>query len=228
VRGPGQTTLGQARTGGTGRGGTWTCHYYANLGGEIDGGAFDDPIAPTPGQYVALICLDDAGQVVHTAALYYEPGDPLGGIAAAYRAMELARERLVLDPPAIATSPPSGSFQLVGLPSYLSVGDAWATRSETASIGAVSSTVTATPVEVRWDPGDGSGAITCSGPGSTAAPECTHTYIRSSGGATFDLTATITWEVAWTSTTGEGGALEPVTRTATLPVAVQEAQALIR
>jgi hypothetical protein len=188
------------------------------------------PIAPADGQYVALVCLDAGGEIVHTDALFYTPADPLAGIGAAYRAMELAREQIVLLEPQIATSPPAGAFQLVGLPTYLSVGAAWATAEQTATVGAVSSTVTATPVEVAWEPGDGSPAVTCATGGSTDQPDCAHTYIHSSSdadGGTYALTATITWEVTWSATTGEGGALEPVTRTATIPVTVQQAQAVL-
>jgi hypothetical protein len=220
--------IAHAKTGG--KGGTWTCRYYPNLAGELPDATAGTPIVPAEGQYVALVCLDANGQIVHTDALFYTPADPFAGIGAAYRAMEIAREQIVLLDPVIATSPPAGSFQLVGLPTYLSVGPAWAAASQTATVGAVSSTVTATPVEVAWDPGDGTGPFTCTSGGSTDAPDCTHTFLHSSSredDGTYSLTATITWEVAWTATTGEGGELEAVTRTATIPVTVQQAQAVL-
>lgn len=226
VMGPGERPIAEGRTGG--QGGTWTCHYYRQVGGELpDAAGVGDPVVPEAGQYVAFVCFDATGAIVHLDARYYEPADPFGGIGAAYRAMEVARERLVLEPPAIGLSPPAGSFQLVGLPTYLAVGDAWATVSETATVGAVSSTVTATPTQVEWDPGDGSAAVVCDGPGSVAEPDCTHTYGHSTRGAPITLTATITWEVAWTATTGEGGVLPGVTRTSSVDVVVQEAQAVI-
>jgi hypothetical protein len=220
--------IARGRTGG--RGGTWTCRYYANLAGELPDASAATPVAPTEGQYVALVCFDDAGQITHTDALFFTPADPLAGIGAAYRAMEIAREQIVLLDPQIATSPPATTFQLVGLPTYLTVGPAWATATQTATVGPVSSTVTATPTQVTWDPGDGSGTITCPTGGSTTTAACTHTYVHSSSGqpaGTCTLTATITWDVSWTSTTGEGGELGPVTRTASIPLTVQQAQAVI-
>lgn len=226
VLGPGRVPMAEGETGGSG--GTWTCHYYGQVGGEVpEFPGRDEPIAPRPGQYVVLVCYDAEGRIVHRDARYYEPTDPLGGIGAAYRATQLAREQLVLDPPVLELSPPATAFQLVGLPTYLSVGEAWVVRSETASIGAVASTVTATPTRVEWDPGDGAPTITCHGPGSTSDPDCVHTYDRSTRGATLPVTATITWEVAWSATTGEAGSLGTVTRSAGVEVVVAEAQAVI-
>jgi hypothetical protein len=105
----------------------------------------------------------------------------------------------------------------------------------------VTATVFATPVEVTWDPGDGSDPVTCTGPGRGSAPEpggedatCAVVYAhRSTAGSagadgTWPLTATVTWAVRWEATTGTGGVLEPVTRTTTVPVRVVEAQAVLR
>ena len=54
-----------------------------------------------------------------------------------------------------------------------------------ATLGGVSATVTATPTQVVWEPGDGSPAVTCTGPGEAYDPsapdatsDCAHTYIR--------------------------------------------------
>jgi hypothetical protein len=83
---------------------------------------------------------------------------------------------------------------------------------------------------VAWEPGDGGPSVTCATGGTTTGGDCTHTYVQSSSGArdgTYALTATITWEIAWTATTGEGGTLEAVTRTATIPLTVQQAQAVL-
>ena len=60
---------------------------------------------------------------------------------------------------------------------------------------------------------------------------CTHVFTRSSrrlAGGSYQVDATVTYTVSWTATTGEGGALGTLTRSATVPVRVTEAQALIR
>ncbi len=46
--------------------------------------------------------------------------------------------------------------------------------------------------------------------------------------ATFTVRATVTYAVAWTATTGQGGDLGTITRAATVDVRVREAQAAIR
>jgi hypothetical protein len=86
--------------------------------------------------------------------------------------------------------------------------------------------------------GDGT-TVSC-GPGSAYDParppadqgsDCTHVYGRAStglpGGA-YSVSATVTYEVGWSSSTGSGGSLGGLTRTTTVPVTVTEAQALIR
>ena len=56
-------------------------------------------------------------------------------------------------------------------------------------------------------------------------------YGRSSAGlpgGAYTLTATVTYEVGWSSSTGEGGGLGTLERSTSVPVAVLEAQAVIR
>jgi hypothetical protein len=97
----------------------------------------------------------------------------------------------------------------------------------------VTATVVATPVHVEWDTGDGS-TTTCHGPGSPydggPAGDCSHVYRWPSlgqPGGTYPLTATVTYDVDWTATTGQAGALGTVTRASTVPVRVVEVQAVI-
>lgn len=240
VRGPGEREVASARTGG--RRGTWTCRYYALLGaqGGAPSGVGPDlvagAVAPVDGEPYVLLCRDADEQVVRSEILVYRAADPLGGIAAAYRAAEQARTQLPLAPPGIGTSPPAGAPLLVGLPTWLWVDTPWAAQQRSASLGGVTSTVTATPVEVRWEPGDGA-SLVCRGPGVAfdparpgAATDCTHTYQRSSRhrpGGRYDVIATVTWQVSWQASTGEAGDLEPVSLTSQLPVTVLEAQAVI-
>lgn len=59
-------------------------------------------------------------------------------------------------------------------------------------------------------------------------PPCGIKYLRSSGDGTFDLQATITWEIAWTGTGGAGGDLPDGTFENGQAVTVQEIQAVNR
>lgn len=114
----------------------------------------------------------------------------------------------------------------------------WAPTRATAAVGAVSATVVARPVEVRWDLGDGS-SLTC-GPGRpydpALAPDeqrtgCAHVFESGSWahpGGVVEVSATVVYDVEWSASTGAGGLLGTLTRRATVPVRVLEAQALIR
>jgi hypothetical protein len=43
----------------------------------------------------------------------------------------------------------------------------------------------------------------------------------------YDVTATIVWEVSWSSSTGNGGVLAPLQRGTGFPLAVEQRQAVI-
>lgn len=191
-------------------------------------------VLPETGRAVGLVCSQD-GKVVHDEIFVFDPQQPFGSDFAAGDAALLARELLPLPDPDIVTSPPADRPQLAGLSTWFAVGTAWQTFSATATLGGVSATVTATPSTVVWDPGDGAPTVTCDGPGRTfdrddpdATSDCTHTYTVATGPGALALTATITYEVAWTATDGSGDVLDPVTRTATVPITVGQVQAVIR
>jgi hypothetical protein len=93
----------------------------------------------------------------------------------------------------------------------------------------VTATVTAAPVSVTWNMGDGGQPEVCSGPGEPYQPSlpsiqqgtlCSYTYKRSSFGqptpdgnpndAAYPIVATIEWSVSWTSSVGQGGSLPPL------------------
>ena len=226
------------RTGGAGP--RWTCVYLEvivvpgstpELGTDVGKGS----ITPEVGQLVALTCSVDS-RLVHQEIFTFDPAAPFGTINAAADAALLAREMLPLPDPDVVTSPPAGRPQLVGVATWFRVDTAWQPVSATATLGAVSATVTATPTQVVFDPGDGSAPITCTGPGPAfdaaqpdATSDCAHTYQRRTpDGTTLDLTATITYDVAWTATDGTGDTLDPVTRTSTVALTINEAQALVR
>lgn len=239
VRGPGGD-LGSYRSRGGRSGPVWTCGYHDLTGPEgasLPGIDYSRTVDPQVGRGYAFICTDERGRQVHAETLIYDPGDPLGGLFAAERAAELAIEQLELPDPVIALNPPGA--QLVGLPTWLRIEDPWEPRTTAATVSGVTSTVTATPISVTWEPGDGA-RLTCGGPGtafdpgrpaSTQRTDCTHTYVwpsRKRTGGAYALSATVTYDVRWRATNGAGGQLGSVTRTGTAAVVVQEAQAQIR
>ena len=125
-----------------------------------------------------------------------------------------------------------GSPQLVGVPTWLWVGD-WATRQATATLDGVTASVTATPVRSDWSASPSGSVVTCEGPGTAydpARPSDTQTstctmFVETAG--TQQLTVTVTYAISWSASTGERGDLDPLTRVATVGVVVDQVQALI-
>lgn len=219
-----------------GRGGGRTrprriCHFYAVETDEFGAVAsfLKDlgPVTPSAGDLVGLECVNPATDVItYQELLVFDPGNPLGRIAAGERAAEEALAALPLPEPTIHTSPPASAFQLVGFPTWYWT-DSAIPLSATASIATIASTVTATPTELVIDTGDDH-SITCTAPRPNT-DDCTYTYAWSSRhrpSGRYDLTATQTWHVTWAATNGETGDLGDITQTATIPLLVQEAQAV--
>jgi hypothetical protein len=152
---------------------------------------------------------------------------------------ERAAAALDLPEPAIRMSP--ADDQVVRLASWLWIpSQQWEPRQVSASAGPVTSTVTATPVRLTWDMGNGD-QVSCDGPGtpyrSAGATQvdtsgCQYTYRHSSAGQpdeAYEVTATIAWELTWTATgAAGGGSLGTVTMSASQPVRVTEIQALVQ
>lgn len=150
-----------------------------------------------------------------------------------------ARNQLVLPSPTIHTAPPSGRL-VVQWQTWLWMDPgAWGPLSATASAGLVSATVTARPVRVRWDMGDGQ-VIVCDGPGTAwqpgvpAAqqhPSCSYVYRRASAGQpnnSYVIRTSIDWSTSWVAAGAPGGGvLDPAITTGSLPVQVGEVQALV-
>ncbi|MFF9484914.1 hypothetical protein [Streptomyces sp. NPDC014676] len=120
-----------------------------------------------------------------------------------------------------------------------------ATASIAAPGFALQATTTAKPVSLKLEPGTddaetypASGECTINADGSIGepyakgkadrTPPCGITYLRSSGDGTYNLQATITWEIAWTGTGGAGGDLPDGTFGNDQAVTVQEIQAVNR
>lgn len=106
--------------------------------------------------------------------------------------------------------------------------DDWVPLSRTVELRGVSATVTATPKSLEFDPGDGSGLVSCDGPGrpwvdlgdnSDPVPStlggCGYRYKRVSEGV--QATTSIQYAVTWTSNTGAGGTLPDLAGSTTSP-----------
>jgi hypothetical protein len=114
----------------------------------------------------------------------------------------------------------------------------WRSLSERATAGAVFAEVTVTPLRLVLEPGDGSAAVSCSGPGrpwrrsdGNSAPSdggCGFRYQRVTTGGPLTATVSIRWLVTWTGSGGAGGSLPEMTTSASSTFAVQQVQAVNR
>jgi hypothetical protein len=150
-----------------------------------------------------------------------------------------ARNELVLPAPTIHTAPPPNKLIVAWQVWLWMDSGAWRPLSATAAAGLVSATVTARPVRVRWDMGDGN-TVVCEGPGtpwdpnvaaSEQSPSCSYVYRRSSAGQpnqSYVVRASIDWSTSWVAVgVSGGGALGPAVTTGELSVQVGEVQALV-
>lgn len=119
---------------------------------------------------------------------------------------------------------------------------AWKPVSATAYIvlpyGVFTVTVTATPHRLRFDPGDGSDAVWCTGPGRPWVPalgdraesRCMHTYRHASNNrpdGRFPARTSVEWLVNVTSNFGVAFPLPPIRTGLATPVTVRELQAVL-
>lgn len=118
----------------------------------------------------------------------------------------------------------------------------WKPVSATAHVvlpyGAFSVTVTATPSRLRFEPGDGSDPVWCTGPGrpwstrlgDDEPSDCMHTYRHASDDrprGRFDARTSVQWNVRVSSNFGLGFPLPPLTLGLATPVTVKELQAVL-
>ena len=136
--------------------------------------------------------------------------------------------RLTPARPVIHTSPASAEG-LVGVETWFWT-ERWGAASASATAGTVSVTVSATPASLSIDPGDGTGPIPCPmpapayAPGADPATGCTHVYEQA---GEYTATATVVYDVGFTSNVGAGGSLGTITTAGTATVTVREAQAIV-
>jgi hypothetical protein len=133
----------------------------------------------------------------------------------------------------------------VGYPSFVSVTN-WTgvvTDRECDPTGLLCVTVTATP-SLRFSPGEPDAPVVeCAGPGTRFDPAgdpfeqvasgeaCAHPYRLRTGvsgrPAEWPGEVTVVWALAWSSTSGASGSLEPVEKSAAVPRTVNEVQTVV-
>lgn len=179
----------------------------------------------------------DTGVTDYAELFTYQPGVSGPRLDAIARRVA---DQVPLEFPRPATSPAIDGEQITGLPTWLWV-DPGGYRSfdAEATLAGLTVTVTATPVQVSWDLGDGTDPVVCAGPGTpydlavdddAQHTDCSHVYRYASAGETggvYHASATTTWSLAWEASTGETGTLPEVSRTTTFDLTVTERQAVV-
>lgn len=113
----------------------------------------------------------------------------------------------------------------------------WHPLSATASVGEVSATVTARPVELVFDPGDGNAAVACAGPGRPWAESdgnsppsdgaCGYRYTKVTSGP-ITSTQTIVWQITWVGTGNTSGEIPSLSTSTSGQLQVLQIQVVTR
>ena len=147
--------------------------------------------------------------------------------------------RLNLVTPTLKTSPEAPTKALVGLETWLWIpGGQWRPLTDSVQLGGTTVTVTARPVQTRWNMGEATevcpdaGRVWRKGLGKKAKTTCGYTYQRTSAGQpgkTYRVSAVIRYAITWTCqgdcTQGGGnlGMLDSPTDTTDLQVGERHA-----
>ncbi len=203
-------------------------------------------VPPPPGQaggswYLQQCAATDSKGAFETTAVWVVPAaqsppPPSPAVLGAQAASQIG-----LPSPAIRTDPVAVDGvpgTVVNLPTWLWIaGSTWHPYSATAAAGGVSATATAVPVSVTWSTGTGH-EVTCAGPGAAYDPDlpasdqrtgCSYAWHQSSvgePGGVFQLSATVSWAVAWSGSGGSGGSLPSLDTTSTVPISVQQVESV--
>lgn len=111
------------------------------------------------------------------------------------------------------------------------------TMSKTVSVRGVSVTVTATPVELSFDPGDGNPPVSCPGPGRAwqesdgfdppTAGECGYQY-RAVQAIPITATESISWTISWIDPAGQTHALPAYATKNSSQLIVEQIQIVVK
>lgn len=147
--------------------------------------------------------------------------------------VEQAKAKVKLPLPKIGSAPcaDAGCQGTVGVPTWFWLdGDEWQSRSDSASVGGHSVTVTAKPSKVVWRLGDGQ-SVTCTGPGTkyeesmgwATSPDCGLPNGYKKAGS-YTVTAELTYDV---TVSGDATETETLTRSSSEEVTVGELQSVV-
>lgn len=178
------------------------------------------PVAPGS-ELEAVLCNGS-----YLTTLVIPPGGPAGpGVTGAQLARQ-AFSSFQVAPPMPRFSP---AESVVGAATWLWLDQGWASRSVTASVPGLSATVTAEPSRVVWNMGDGDQTV-CDGPGKAwdsnqpnATTYCSYTYPVAGH---FTVTVTVYYATTWSASDGTAGQLAAITGWTSVPVTVNEIQAV--
>lgn len=220
--------------GGGGSGEVWDCYYFTLVSGLDHREIITRPIE---GHSYYLSCYVN-GQWRFTDSIIYSAADPTGGMgltgpALVRAALDEARAQLTL--PDVDLSPIETTEQLVNLDTWMWVAGGTDPISVTAEVDGWYATTTATPVSVTFDPGDGSGSMSCPGggtpydfsrPAASQRSDCAHEYTDT---GSYTISATVVWAVSWSTNLGppNSGTEPDETTVGTLPVTVTEVQPVL-
>jgi hypothetical protein len=240
---PGKTAYAPASGAGVSTGPT--CSYVvdgSNLGAhpkDYPGLATADF---TKGTYYYRYCPDGTASFVWVPKL--GTGVPAGvpAVTPALLAQE-ASDRLALSRPTIRRSPSEGlryhgdPYTWVNLWTWFWTDPAsYRALTQTVQVGGVFATVTAKPVGLLLDPGEGSIPVRCDGPGrawteadgnSPPLSGCGFSYSHVTDGTVLTRVA-ILWRVSWSGSGGAGGVLPQLRTEVTAPLRVLQAQVVNR
>ena len=164
-----------------------------------------------------------------TTAIVQAGQPPAGASVPRVTGADLARQAFAsfqAPIPAVEFSP---TTSVVGVQTWLWLQGGWSSRSATASVPGLSATVTAQPTNVVWNMGDGQQTV-CPGPGKAwdpnqpnATTDCSYTYPAA---GRFTVTVTVNFRTTWSASDGTTGQLGTITGRTTVPITVDEIQAV--
>jgi hypothetical protein len=177
------------------------------------------PEEQRPGEYRHVYCGDE-----RVGFFFFPDSEPVDP--------RFLAETVTITPaaPVLRTSPGTEDH-LVNVEAWFWA-EMWEGISDTATAGSVTVNVRAEPTSLIVDPGDGTSPFTCPGPqpvynpnlpASIQSSNCTHTYLRAGN---YTATATVVYDISFTSNVGVSGGLGTIEPTSTAAVAVAEAQAI--
>ncbi|HEX6165496.1 MAG TPA: hypothetical protein VFZ30_01835 [Acidimicrobiales bacterium] len=181
------------------------------------------PEEQRPGVYLHIHCGDE-----YVGFEFFPDGEP-----APVDPVALARSVSITPPAPLLVTNPGAGDHLVEVEAWFWVENWEAVTAPPATAGNVTVNVAAQPSALVVDPGDGSPAFTCTGrppaydsslPAEAQSSPCSHTYSRA---GTFAATATLVYEVSFTSNVGVNQGLGTIEPSTTVDLAVREAQAIV-